>query len=155
MPDPTPREAIEAVLAAVRITESGVERQSLLHAAIVALDRDAAVLPGEWAAVTRAETIATIEQNLRIDRTYDALVKRMIARAEGHARVADVRGVTNVLDLIRKSDAALGHKRPDAVSSAIAAVEAQLDVARRCGWCRIAGRSVRRCCARTTPSARR
>jgi hypothetical protein len=131
LPNPTPREAIETVLAAARVTESGVERHSLLHAALVALDRDAAVLPGEWAAATHAAVIAAIEQDLRIDRTYDALVKRMIARAESRARVADVRGVSNVLDLIRKSDAALGQKRPDAVSSALAAVEAQLDVARR------------------------
>src|SRR5262249_31372273 len=55
----------------------------------------------------------------------------MIAQAESRARQGDVRGVTSVLDLLRRSDIEFGQLRPDAISSAIAAVDLQLDAARR------------------------
>ena len=131
LPPPTPVEAIEQLLSAARLTGSAAERQVLLNVVIVGLDRDAAALPAEWAAARRAETSATIDRELRIDRSYQAMMRRMIGQAEARARLADVHGVTLVLDRIHRDDAALGEKRPDAVREVIAAVLVQLDAARR------------------------
>src|SRR5262249_16909735 len=47
------------------------------------------------------------------------------------ARRADVRGIEQLLTEVRMRDAQLGGKRPDAVSSLVDAVQAQLDGARR------------------------
>jgi hypothetical protein len=131
LPPPTPMDAINQVLAAARITDSSVDRNTLLNAALTALDRDAKLLPAAWVSATRAQTRAAIERHARIDRTYQAMLRRRIAAAEDRARFADVRGVVRVAELIRQDDAALGHQRPDAVAGALAAVDAQLDAARR------------------------
>src|SRR5262249_31753156 len=82
LPNPTPGEATESVLAAARATDSGAERKALLNAAMTALDRDAAALPLDWAVAVRTSTTATIQKELRIDRTYAAMIHRMIAQAE-------------------------------------------------------------------------
>jgi hypothetical protein len=59
------------------------------------------------------------------------MVKRLVLTAEQRARAADVRGVQQVLEMIKSSDAALGRKRPDEVANAVAAVDVQLASARQ------------------------
>src|SRR6185295_15652049 len=49
LPPPTPQQAIEQLLTLSGLTESAAERQSILTAALVRLDRDAAALPADWA----------------------------------------------------------------------------------------------------------
>ena len=51
--------------------------------------------------------------------------------AADRARVADVRGVQQLLVQLKARDLALGGSRPDAVNSIVALVEEQLDAARR------------------------
>ncbi len=131
LPPPSPKEAIEQVLSAARLTDSGVERQALLNAVVVSLNRDKASLPAAWTAKTRAETQAALQEDLRIDHAYQAVVKRLIARAERAAQAGDVRGVQKVLEMIQANDAALGQKRPDEVANAVAAVGTQLTAARQ------------------------
>ena len=55
LPPPTPREAIEQVLAAARAVDRAAERTSLLATALATIDRDEDALPAEWAAATRAD----------------------------------------------------------------------------------------------------
>src|SRR4030095_1202527 len=131
LPPPTPTEAIQQVLSAGRLSDSAPDRKALLNAVIVSLNRDKAMLPAAWAAKTRAEALAAIEQDARVDRTYQAMVKHLVLRAEQRARAADVRGVRQVLDMIKSSDAALGKKRPDEVANAVAAVDVHLTSARQ------------------------
>jgi len=131
LPAPTPKEAIEQALFVSRLTESAAERQSLLKAALVALDRGAPSVPADWAATTRAATFATLQSELRIDRAYQGLSARVMAQAGQRAHVGDVRGVEQVLLSIGRNDEALGRKRPEEVSSLIAAVQAKLDAARQ------------------------
>jgi hypothetical protein len=131
LPPPTPKEAIEQVLSAARLSDSGVERKALLNAVVVSLNRDKASLPAAWTAKTRTETQAAIAEDLRIDRAYQAVVKGLVARAERAAQAADVRGVQKVLEMIQANDAALGRKRPDEVANAMAAVGTQLTTARQ------------------------
>jgi hypothetical protein len=131
LPAPTPVESIEHLLAAANLMESPAERESLLSVAIAGIDRDAASLPSDWAAATRAKAKSALDAELRVDRTYQAMIRRIMARADAGARLADVRGIRHVIESLRANDALLGQRRPDTVNAALAAVEARLDAARR------------------------
>jgi hypothetical protein len=131
LPPPTPVEVIEQLIAASQLSESAAERQSIQGLVLARLDRDAASLPREWATATRATVSAAIEADLRIERSYQALIRRSIDQAEARARLGDVRGITRLLERLQGDDAALGRQRPDAISGAIAALSAHLDAARR------------------------
>ena len=130
LPSPTPKEAIEQLLTVSQLTESAVERQSILSVVLVRLDRDADTLPAGWAETVRAKTTAAMEADLRVERTYQSMIRRLIGQADHRARNGDVLGVRRVLESLRRRDAALGRKRPDAILGAMAAVEAELDAAR-------------------------
>src|ERR1700730_2516222 len=130
-PPLTPREAIEQTLAAAKLSDSSADRMSLLAVALGNLERDEAELPEDWAAATRAATKAQIDAELDLDNRYQTLTKRMLRLADQRSRVVDVRGLERLLDRIHEGDAALGLKRPDAVSALVQAVEARLDAARQ------------------------
>jgi hypothetical protein len=131
LPPPTPKEAIEQTLLAARVTSSPAERTSLLAVAASAIDRDAAVLPAEWAEATRESVKADIAHEVELDRTYQALTERVVKLADTRARAADVRGVQSLLDDVQARDQAMGHARPDAVNALVTTVEDRLDAARR------------------------
>jgi hypothetical protein len=130
LPPPTAVEMIEQLVAASQLSDSAAERQSIQSLVLGRLDRDAALLPREWATATRATIAAAIDADVRIERSYQALIRRSVGQAETRARLGDVRGITRLLERLRRDDAALGRQRPDAVSGAIAALEAHLDAAR-------------------------
>jgi len=131
LPPPSPKEAIEAVLGAARVVDNPVERASLLTTALVSLERDKAVLPADWVAATRSETTAAIAEEARLDRSYTAVGTLTMTLAGRRARLADVRGLERLIARIHQRDAALGYKRPEAVTALLAAVEEKLDAARR------------------------
>jgi hypothetical protein len=131
MPLPTPKEAIEQVLIAARLSDSAPERVSLLSVALSAIDRNADILPGDWRTEARRTIKATIAADLETDRQYTTLTSTMLAVAARRARLADVRGVQRVLTEIDRQDHVLGGGRPEAVAALVQSVEAQLDAARR------------------------
>lgn len=131
LPPPTPIESIDQLLAAAAVTDSPVEQRELLDTALTRLRADELSLPREWAATTRARARGALDANLRVERSYQALVRQVTAQADERARAADVGGIRRVLEGLRRSDAALGGRRPDAVNAAIAAIDASLDAARR------------------------
>lgn len=131
LPPPTAQEAIEQILRAAYLSGSPEERKSLLAAVLVSLDRDAASLPAAWARSTRASTQAQIGAELALDRSYQAVTRRMLSLAEQRARAANVRGIQRLLDQIHARDAELGGKRPEMVIALVRAVEVSLDRARR------------------------
>ena len=131
LPPPSPREAIEQIMTAARLSESAAERASLRGAILLELDREAAVLPAAWVTTTREEMKATIRAELLIDRTYQSLTARMMAVAEQRARLADVRGLERIIVQIHQRDEALGGTRPEAVEALVIAVQQKLDAARR------------------------
>ena len=131
LPAPGARETIEQTLRAAQLTASPVERVSLLTVAANSLKTDAANLPSAWLVATREQVAAQIARELETDRKYQALTIRVLSLAAGRARLADVMGVQRVLTSIAINDVALGSARPDAVLSIVAAVDAQLDAARR------------------------
>jgi hypothetical protein len=131
LPAPTPMEAIEQLFSAVRLTESAAERQSILSAVLVSLEREGSSLPAAWISTTRTRAQTAIDQEVATDRSYQAMVRQMLTLATVRARQADIRGIRRVLDTLQERDASMGRKRPEVVLSARAAVEAQLDAARR------------------------
>jgi len=131
MPHPSPREAIEQTLLAARLTESSVERVSLLTTVLGSLDREAAALESKWAAATKVATQSAIASEMTVDRLYQTLTQRYVAYAETRAKRGDVRGVQNILAQIPIEDRTLGGRRPEAVASLVAAVQDQLDAAQR------------------------
>ena len=131
LPPPTPKEAIEQVLTAARVVDTSAERTSLLGTALVAIARDKDLLPAEWAAATRVDTEAAVKTELKIDRAYQVLTDRTMARARRSARSADVKSLEFLLTRARQRDKALGGRRPEAVGALVAAVEEQLDAARQ------------------------
>lgn len=131
LPKPTPKETIEQVLTAARLTGFSVDRVSLLAVAVNALDRDAGVLPTDWRESTREFAAANIAGERRTDRVYQTFGQRMRKLAAERAEAADVRGVVSVLSQIRVRDSAMGEARPETVSALVAEVEAHLDAARR------------------------
>lgn len=131
LPPPGPRETIEVMLRAASLTPSPAERLMLLTTAANALETDAAKLPPAWAAATKADVAAKIQREQELDRRYQAMSARMLNLATSRARQADVRGVQRVIASIRANDELLGSLRPDVVAAVTAAVEDQLDAARR------------------------
>ncbi|HUR35929.1 MAG TPA: hypothetical protein VM032_19130 [Vicinamibacterales bacterium] len=129
LPAPSPQETIEQTVRAAQLTTSAAERMSLLTVARSALDADA--LPAEWASSMRTEVTRQIAREMATDRRYRVMGARMLKLATDRAQVADVRGVQHVILSIKANDERLGSSRPDAVASMIAAVEEQLDAARR------------------------
>jgi hypothetical protein len=128
---PTPREAIEQTLTAATLVESPAERTSLLSVAMSALERDRDKLPADWVVSTHESARLTLTRELELNAAYSGLSTRALKVAAERARMADVRGVQRVLADIKSSDSALGLQRPDVVNALVAAVEDQLDGARR------------------------
>jgi hypothetical protein len=131
LPRPTAKEAIEQLIRAGGMSATSAERQSLYMSVLVALERDAAALPEAFVSTTGVDVRAAIAGELAIDRSYQLLTTRVLRRADQSARSADVRGLQRLLTYIDDQDAALGARRPDAVASLVATVDARLEEARR------------------------
>src|SRR3990172_3209183 len=131
LPRPMLKEAIEQVLLATRLVDTGAERRALLGAAVGILDRDAGDLPPQWVATTRADAKMRFEAEGGLDQSYQTLAARMLGQADSRARAADVRGLLRLVDDIHQRNRELGDTRPEAVNALLAAVDARLDAARR------------------------
>jgi len=130
LPPPTPREAIEQMLLAAHLATTTADRESLLDAAVSALDANAD-LPEEWKAERRAAAATELAAERRVDRLYRLYSTKTLARAEYRAQNADVHGLERLLTTIDYRDTALGRHRPDAINALVTAVQAKLDQARR------------------------
>ena len=130
LPPPTSKEMVEQTLTAARLSESSVERVSLMTVALAIVERYADVLPSDWRTEIRKSTKATIAGEVATDRQYQTLTSRTVGLADTHARSADVRGLQRLLIEIQERDETLGGRRPEAVNALIQTVEAKLDAAR-------------------------
>jgi hypothetical protein len=131
LPRPSLRDVIEQVLTAARLSDSSVERVSLMSTALSIIERDSDIFAGDWRTEVRRATRASITMEIETDRAYQTLTTRVLGLAGQRAKAADVLGVERLASEVRLRDDALGNKRPDAVASLLAAVEAELDAARR------------------------
>jgi hypothetical protein len=104
---------------------------SLLQTLLGVLDRAAALLPESWAAALRRDAASTIADEQRIDAAYATLRLATLASAPGLAAKADVRGLERLRTDVFEKDRTLGNKRPADTAALVAAVDAQIEGARR------------------------
>ena len=128
---PSLREQIGQVFRVASLTERSSERVALLQTLLLLLDEaDATMLPRAAAAFRRfAET--GIREEQVIDVKYRELARRLMTDATRGAERARIGDVQRVLNRIPREDARLGGRRPEMVHGLRAAVQAQLDAARR------------------------
>ena len=131
LPAPTPKDTIEQVLLAARFVDTSAERTVLLATALAGLNRDAAVLPSAWLDATRTETKARLDADALVDRTYSSFTAQTMAAATRRARAGDVQGLERLAAAVRQRDQVLGSQRPESVNALLAAIQNQLDAARR------------------------
>lgn len=131
LPAPTPKQAIENVLAAARAVDNASERTSLLTAALATLDQQKDVLPTDWVLSTHHAVQIAIEAEVRVDRSYQAFTTRYLAIADYRAKQADVMGLERLIQNALQRDHMLGAKRPEAVNALLGMIEEKLDAARR------------------------
>lgn len=131
MPAPSAQEAVQQTMLAAQLTDSSVERVSLLTTVLGTLEREAASLDSSWAWTTRVAVKAMVDTEMAIDRLYQNLTQRVLSSAQQRARLGDVKGVQTILRDLPATDKAMGAKRPEAVAALVAAVQDQLDSAQR------------------------
>ena len=131
LPHPTPKETVEQVLAAARLSESSAERLSLLSVALGAIERDADRLPSDWRAETRLALRTTLAAELETDRQYQLLTTRILAAAEG-ARQRSRRARGGALEGGSRDQRprAGPTNGPTPITGLLASLEAHLDAAR-------------------------
>jgi hypothetical protein len=131
LPPPSQGEVAEQLLLASRLAATPAERQSLLQTLLSVLDRAVDLLPSGLATRLRGEATSVLAEEQRLERAYGALRTSTLAAAQRHAARADVRGLERLRASMARDDEALGRQRPESMTALLAAVEAQLDVARR------------------------
>jgi hypothetical protein len=131
LPAPTLTESIEQLLNASRMADNSVERASLLATALTTVEVAKDVLPPQWAAAVTTDIQLRLRAEARVDRSYRVMSQGVLAAADRRARLGDVRGVERLITRVRQQDTLLGGKRPESVTSLVAAVEEKLDAARR------------------------
>jgi hypothetical protein len=133
MPAPTLKESIEQVLMAARMSESSADRVQLYKSALTTLEaaKGSASVPTEWVSATSTSVTQAIATEIKIDRNYESLSRRMLRLADFSARQGDVRALERLVTRVHANDNLFGNARPDVVSSIVAAIDDKLDAARR------------------------
>ena len=131
LPEPSEGELAEQLLTAAELASTPAERTSLLQTLLGLLDRAAALLPEAWAARLRTEATGTLAEEQRLDQAYAELRTSTMTRAARSAARADVRALERLRGAVHAADRRLGARRPGEITSLLAAVDAQLDAARR------------------------
>jgi hypothetical protein len=145
---PSLQDSIAQVLRLASLADSPAERVELLRSADAALDgvvettgtgateASGAVAGAEagsaaWATAARERIRQSIEAEAATDRAYATLATRVLARADGRMKRADVRGLTRLRDHVLDQDVRLGGKRPQQLDALLATLDQRLDAAQR------------------------
>jgi hypothetical protein len=131
LPVPTVEQSMSAAVTLASTMPDPTERMSLLEAISAALSRPGLGLAADHLATLRRAVDGRLSEERAVDGAYTRLAADVTRRSRAAAARADVRGVERALSGIAARDRALGGKRPDRVSAILAAVQADLDAARR------------------------
>ncbi len=129
LPPPTAQQGLEQALRAASLVADASERTSLLRS----IQRVLGTIEGQpaWATAMASRVDAAVAVEEHTDRAYATLVRQTLAQAQRYANAANVTGVEQVVRRVLREDDRLGQKRPNDMASALAALDAQLDAARR------------------------
>ncbi len=129
LPPPTDAELVEQFVAAASITESPVERVSLLQTVLRLIDRAIGVLPDEWATRMRRTVTGDLDHEQRIERGYDELRTRTLETASKLAAKGQKSELEKLRDKVKDEDRKLGGHRPGDVASLLATIDLQASTA--------------------------
>ena len=129
LPPPGFRERVELGLVAARKTRDPAAQVSLLRAVLDSLQGTAP--DGSWMAQIHAEAASELAAELKIDRAYAALTRRIASRASTLADRADVRSLESLVHTVAEEDRRLRQARPAEVAGLLALLDARIDAARR------------------------
>lgn len=130
LPPPSLQEIIARALTVARLTRVPEERIAILRGAVAALGDPRSAVDAEWRAATRAAAVRDLDAELRSEAGYLQLGRTALDDAAAYAQRADVRGVRSVVAVVLERDGALGRRRPDYLSSLLAALDGHLADAR-------------------------
>ena len=128
---PTTRQSIELAAEVARSTDVPADRMSLQAAILLTLARSQPSMDADWVTATRHRVSDDAKAGARSDRQYAGLMSRAARDAGQRAARADVKGVERVLADVRRKDDKLGRRRTVDIKTLVAALESQLDTARR------------------------
>ena len=129
LPDPDVRSTFEMAFAAATRASDPAERSMLLGS----LSDDLRHAPANdpWAVGLRRRIDTALAAEVRTDKAYSSLVSSTLRGARERVARGDVGGLQAMISQVLRQDDGLGRKRPGAVSSLLAALDAQLDEARK------------------------
>jgi hypothetical protein len=130
-PPPTDAEVIAQALSLAEVADVPSERIDLLRSTLDYIDRSTGSVPAASLTAAREFAVRRLADEMRAEQAYSTLAHDLTARAALQAKKADVRGLERLIQTVPARDASLGHKRPDQIRSLIAALQEQLDAARR------------------------
>jgi hypothetical protein len=131
LPEPSEAEIVEQLMTAAQLAATPADRTSLLQTLLGVLDRAVHVLPEAWTSLVRRDAQAALSEEQRLDRAYRELRTTTLATAARSAARADVRALERLQGAVREADRRLGRGRPADIAGLIAALDAQLEAARR------------------------
>ena len=131
LPPPTDAELVEQFVAAASITESPVERISLLQTVVRVLDRAVGMLPREWGDRMRALVNGDLDRERRIEREYDVLRKQTLEAAASLARKGRMSDLEKLRDRVKAEDKRLGGQRAGDVAALLATIDLEAAAAIR------------------------
>ncbi len=129
LPVPSQQESVEQAMRAASLVTDAAERTSLLRSIQHVLGSIDA--RPSWATEMAVRVDAAVAVEERTDRAYRTLILGTLAQAQRYAGAANVTGVEQAVRRILREDDRLGQRRPNEMASALAALDAQLDAARR------------------------
>ena len=129
LPAPDFRERVELGLLAAGRTGDASERVSLLRAVT---DTLAPILPeGSWMAEAHARATRELALELKTDRAYAVVTRRVLQLADVYAGYANVRALEALVPVVLQEDERLKRARPATISALLAALDSRIDGARR------------------------
>ena len=129
MEPPDVQDSFELAFRSAQLAAEPAERTALLRTLSVAIGY--APRSAIWAAPLRRQIEAALATELRVDKAYSALSASSLARARALKGRTDVRGLQAVIARVLKADDALGARRPQEMAALLAALDLELDEARR------------------------
>ena len=131
LPPPSDAELVEQLVAAASLSDTPVERLTLLQTVLRLLDRAVGLLPGEWAHRMRTSVSGDLEREQRIERAYIALRTSTLETASRLAARGSMADLEKLRDKVRAEDRRLGGHRSGDIAALLATIDLEAATAVR------------------------
>jgi hypothetical protein len=129
LPTPDVQASLEMAFHSATLASDPGERTAMLRT--LAESITFAPRTATWAAALKRRIDAALAVEVRTDRAYRALTDSSLKAARQYAARADVRGLQGVIARALSADGTLGGRRPGEMGALLAALDLELDAARR------------------------